>query len=400
MRSVLRALLCGCLSFLPLQTFSQQDRIAAIEALLKQRPEDATLHFFLARVQCEAGSVAKAIAALENVEKHGDGFLPTRDGFEKCFDDPGFQRVRARMEARLPRLDYAPTAFELEDRTLIPEGIAHDTPSGAFFVGSVAKGTITRVAFGNEVSEFAPRAEGLDAVLGLAADSPRRLLYVVGTSALSDEGRKRRKNAVLAYDIDKHTLVRRVDVPDAVQLNDVAIGFGGRVFASDSGSGAIFEIPRQGPPRTVVGADRLRGSNGLAVSPDGTRLYVAHSTGIAVVEPGTGEVKRVVNTTRETVAAIDGLYSFQGELIGVQNLTTPGRVIIITLSKDGESITRVRTLLSHHHNALAEPTTGVVTERGFYLLAATGVAHFNDKCVIENPESVPRPTVVRILLPR
>ena len=384
--------------------FAQQGdagrRIAAVEALLKQRPEDATLHFYLARFQCEAGSIPKAIAALENVEKYGDGFLPTRDGFERCHEDAGFKQVRARMEARLPRLDYAPTAFEIEDRAMIPEGIAQDPVTSAFFMGSATRGTITRIGFGNEISEFSPRMEGLDGILGLAVDAPRRLLYAVGTSALSAPGRERRRNAVLSFDVDKRTLVRRVDVPDAVQLNDVAVGFGGRVFASDSGSGAIYEISREGPPRTVVAADRLRGSNGLAVSPDGRRLYVAHSTGLALVEPGTGEVKRVNNTTRETVAAIDGLYDFHGELIGVQNLTTPGRVIIISLSKDGESITRVRTLLSHHHNALQEPTTGVITERGFYLLAATGVGHMNDKGGIDDPSSVPRPTVLRIPLPR
>src|SRR5690349_418834 len=118
MRTVLRALLCGSLVFLPLQGFTQQDRISAVEALLKQRPEDATLYFYLARFQCEAGDIPKALAALENVEKYGDGFLPARDVFEKCYDDAGFQRVRARMEARLPRLDYAPTAFELEDRAM------------------------------------------------------------------------------------------------------------------------------------------------------------------------------------------------------------------------------------------------------------------------------------------
>ena len=382
------------------QPSEPERRIAAVEAILKQRPEDATLHFFLARFQCEAGSIPKAIAALENVEKYGDGFLPTRDGFEKCYDDAAFKQARARMEARLPRLDFAPTAFEIEDRAMIPEGIAHDAPSNAFFMGSAMRGTITRVGFGNEVSEFSPRMEGLDGILGLAVDAPRRLLYAVGTSALSAPGRERRRNAVLAFDVDKRTLVRRVDVPDAVQLNDVAVGFGGRVFASDSGSGAIYEISRQGPPRTVVAADRLRGSNGLAVSPDGRRLYVAHSTGIAVVEPGTGDVKRVNNTTRESVAAIDGLYDFHGELIGVQNLTTPGRVILISLSRDGESITRVRTLLSHHHNALQEPTTGVITERGFFLLAATGVSHMNDRGGIDDPSSVPRPTVLRIPLPR
>jgi hypothetical protein len=375
-------------------------RIAAVEAILKQRPEDATLHFFLARFQCEAGNIAAATAALENVERFGDGFLPARDGFERCWKDARFQQLRSRMEARLPRLDYAPTAFDLEDRTLVPEGIAHDAASGAFFVGSSAKGTIVRVGFGNALSELSHRIEGLDAILGLAVDSPRRILYAVGTSALTEGGRKRLKNAVLAFDIDKQALVRRVDVPEAVQLNDVAVAIGGRVYASDSASGAIFEIPREGPARTLVAADRLRGSNGLAASPDGQRLYVAHSTGLALVDPTTGQVKRVANSTRETVAAIDGLYDFQGELIGVQNLTTPGRVIAITLSKDGETVQRVRTLLSHHHNALDEPTTGAVTDRGFYLLAATGIRHLNQEGKIDDPDTVPRPTVLRVLLPR
>jgi len=376
-------------------------RIDAVETLLKQRPEDAALHFFLARFQCEAGNVPAAVTALEDTARYGDGFLPAKDEFEKCWGDDAFQRTRSRMEARLPRLDYAPNAFELEDRTLLPEGIAHDTASGAFFIGSTTRGTITLLGFGNALSEFSPRIEGLDSTLGLAVDGPRRLLYAVATSALTDAGRKRRRNAVLAFDIDKHALVRRIDVPDAVQLNDVAVALGGRTFTTDSGSGAVYEIPKDAAiARVVVPAGKLRGSNGLAASPDGKRLYVAHSTGLAIVDPNTGDVKRVDNTTRETVAAIDGLYESQGDLIGVQNVTNPGRVIAITLSRDGESITRVRTLLSHHHNALDEPTTGTVTDRGFYLLAATGVRHLKDDGTIDDPGSVPRPTVLRILLPR
>jgi len=403
MRAFLHALLAALVVF-PLASFSQGDaaaqRIARVEALLKDRPEDATLHFFLARFQCEAGNVPAAVAALQNVEKFGDGFLPTKEGFENCASDAKFREIRARMEARLPRLDYAPTAFELEDRTLLPEGIAYDPPSGAFFLGSTAKGTITQVGFGNALTEFSSRIGGLDGILGLAVDAPRRVLYAVATSALTAPGRKQPANAILVFDVDKHTLLRRVDVPGAQQLNDVTVAFGGRVFTTDSTSGAVYEIPKEGAVRTLVPADRLRGSNGLAASPDGKRLYVAHSTGIALVNPDTGEVKRVNNTTRETVAAIDGLYEYQGALIGVQNVTTPGRVIAIDLSRDGESITRVRTLLSHHHNALDEPTTGVPTDHGFFLLAATGVRHLDDNGKIDEPDSVPIPRVVRVLLPR
>jgi hypothetical protein len=191
-----------------------------------------------------------------------------------------------------------------------------------------------------------------------------------------------------------------VEVPSAVQLNDVAVARGGRVFTSDSGGGAIYEILPEGPPRTLVGPDQLRGANGLAASLDAKHLYVAHSTGLAVVDIETGAWKKVAMATKENASAIDGLYEWQGQLIGVQNVTTPGRVILITLSADGGTVTKIQTLLSHHHNALDEPTTGVVTERGFFLLAATGVTHYNERGEITDPDKVPRPAVVRIPLPR
>ena len=375
--------------------------IASVEQLLKQRPTDATLWFYLARANAELGDKAAALAALEKTNELGDGFLPSRPGFDKVWDDRDFQALRAKMAARLPVLDFAPTAFELEDRTLMPEGIAYDAPSRTFFVGS-AQRKVLRVSESGVASEFAGASANLDSVLGLAVDSPRRILYVVSTSALTTEGPRRRRNAIVAFDVDSRKLLARYEIPAAQQLNDVTVALGGRVFTTDSESGAVYEIALKGPgpAREVLPAARLGGSNGIAASPDGSKLYVAHSTGLAVIDIASGAMKRVANTTRETVGAIDGLYQWQGQLIGVQNLTTPGRVIVISLSPDGDTITRVQTMLSHHHSALDEPTTGAVTERGFYLLAATGIAHFNRAGGIDDPDKVPRPLVVRIPLPR
>jgi DNA-binding beta-propeller fold protein YncE len=375
--------------------------VTAVEGLLKQRPTDATLWYFLARANAQLGDKAATLAALDKTNEHGDGFLPSRPAFDKVWEDAQFQALRGKMEARLPTLDFAPTAFELDDRTLLPEGIAYDAPSRSFFIGS-AQRRVLRVTESGVASEFAGSAADLDSVLGLAVDAPRRTLYVVSTSALTTEGEKRRRNAVVAFDVDTRKLLARYEVPGAVQLNDVTVAMGGRVFATDSGSGAVYEIGVKGPltSREVLPAARLGGSNGLAASPNGSKLYVAHSTGLAVIDLASGTMKRVANPTRETVAAIDGLYQWQGQLIGVQNLTTPGRVIVITLASDGETVARVQTMLSHHHNALDEPTTGVVTERGFFLLAATGITHFNRAGGIDDPEKVPQPRVLRIPLPR
>lgn len=377
--------------------------IAAIEKLLEERPTDATLYFFLSRFRADLGDKPGAVAALEKVNELGDGFLPTREfGFASLWDHPPFQDARSKLEARLPRLDFAPTAFQLDDRALIPEGIAHDPHARRFYVGSISQKRVVQVDADGAVREFAGPAAKLDEVLGLAMDTPRRLLYVVSTLTLTVKGEKQRRNAVVSFDVDTRQLVQRYDVAGAQQLNDVAVAPGGRVFASDSASGAIYEIAVKGPgpSRELVPPGRIRGSNGLAVSPDAKRLHVAHSTGLALVDIATGEMKRVANETRENIAAIDGLYEWQGSLIGVQNVTNPGRVIVISLSRDGASVTGVKTLLSHHHSALDEPTTGALARDGFYLLAATAVSRYKGDGVIERPDTLPLPTVVRIPLPR
>jgi hypothetical protein len=71
-------------------------------------------------------------------------------------------------------------------------------------------------------------------------------------------------------------------------------------------------------------------------------------------------------------------------------------VIRIQLSPDGESVRAVKTLLSHHHNALHEPTTLAIADNGFYLLAATAVRAYGADGTIANPDSVPRPAILRI----
>lgn len=403
MRFLLAALLLAVLPAVAQQDAGSARRtVAAVEKLLQQRPADATLWFFLARSHARLGDAAACVAALEKVNELGDGFLPARGDFARVWDDAAFQAVRRKLEARLPTLDYAPTAFEIDDRSLMPEGIAYDAPSRSFFVGSAQRRVLRLAAEPGAATEFAGAAAGLDAVRGLAVDAPRRVLYVVSTSALTTQGRNKRRNAVVAFDIDSRRLLQRHDLPEAAQLDDVAVALGGRVFATDSASGAVYEIAVKGPgpAREVLEPGRLDGSNGLAASPGGDRLYVAHSTGLAVVNTADGTMKRVENRTRESVAGIDGLYQWQGQLIGVQNVTNPGRVILMTLTPDGDALTRVTTMLSHHHNALDEPTTGAIAGDNFYLLAATGISRFNSEGRIDNPETAPTPRVVRIPLPR
>jgi hypothetical protein len=374
--------------------------IAAIRRLLQQRPNDPTLYFYLGAYQAAAGARDDSLASLRKTLELGEGFLPTRFlGYERIWDDQDFQRLRSAMEANLPRIVDAEVAFEIQDKRFIPEGIAYDPESKTFFVGSIPQRSIVRASLDGKILPFSRRSDGLHHILGLAVDAKRRALYAVSASALTEEGRKDPVNEVVKYDLKTGKKVAIFATREAQQLNDVTVAPNGDVYASDSASGAVFRLDAKAGVLTVfVPPGGAPGANGVAVKEDGRTLYVAHSTGVFCVDTTSAKVTRLAPPERETIAAIDGLYLWQGDLVGIQNVTNPGRVIRIHLVSDGSEVKGVETLQSHHHPAFDEPTTGAIVGDAFYVLGTTQVARFNEKGEIETPETLKTPKVVRVPL--
>lgn len=394
---LLVAVASSTLATSPTPVSAQSPRSELIRERLKTRPNDPTLHYYLAMAEFAEGDRAGGLAALERVASIGRGFLPVRDmGFASVWDDPAFQKIRARLERKLPKVTVAREAFTL-DRRLIPEGIAHDPESHSYFVGSIAAAKIVRIDAQGTASDFSSPGE-LKQVLGLAIDPARRQLHAVSTSLLGTPDST--SNQVVTYDLATGTRVRTIAVPAAAQLNDVAVGPGGDLYVTDTRAGGVFRIGAQGGPvDTVVAPPSIPGVNGIALAADGKAFYLAHSTGIARLELASGELlPRIEIPAGETVGAIDGLYVDGNALIGIQNVTNPGRVIRLPLRADGKGAVRVETLLSHHHPAIDEPTTGAIVGRSFALLATTQVARFTPEGTITSPETLKRPVVLLVPL--
>jgi sugar lactone lactonase YvrE len=375
----------------------QSPQVAAVRERLKTRPNDPTLYYYLSLFEVADSNKAGSIEALRQVEKLGKGFLPPRGvGFDPVWDEPGFREVRAAMERKLPKVTAARELFRL-DKGLIPEGISYDPVTRSYFVGSIAATRIVRVDSLGKVSELSRPGE-LHQVLGLAADPARRRLHAVSTGALTGSG----GNQIVSYDLDSGARVRSVDVPAATQLNDVAVAANGDLYTTDTQGGGIYRVRAEsGAVDTVAAPGTLPGANGVALSADGAALYVAHSTGVARLELGSGAVlPRLEIPAGETIGAIDGLYTDGGTLIGIQNTTNPGRVIRMRLRPDGKGVERIETLLSHHHPAIDEPTTGVIVGRRFALLATTQVARFTPEGKVTSPETLKPPVVLSIDLDR
>lgn len=376
-----------------------QQSIAAVKRLLEKRPDDPTVHFYLASFQAQAKEREHALASLARVLELGDGFLPGNHfGFNNLQDDPAFLTLRAAFESRLAVVDRAPVAFRIDDKTFGPEGIAYDANSKSFFVGSVSQKRVVRVSASGKVTPFSRPDAGLQHILGVAVDAKRRIVYAVSTNALSNATPLH--NAVVAFDAGSGKRLHEYRVPEARQLNDVAVAPNGDLYASDSRTGAVWRIAPSHPDAmsAVVLPGALGGSNGVALSADGKSLYVGHSTGVARVDIDSRKLDRLAPPPRQSIAGIDGLYMWKGDLIGIQNLTNPGRVIRMRLNPAGSEILRVETLQSHHNPAFSDPTTGAIAGTGLYVLGTTQLPQFNAKGEIEKVEAPKAPAIVRVPL--
>jgi hypothetical protein len=305
------------------------------------------------------------------------GLVPVRDaGFEAVWDDPEFQKIREKLAHEEPRTPDAPVAFRLGDSKLIPEGIACDPKHDRFFIGSVARKKIVGANRKGEVKDFSGPGDNLDSVLGLFIDVAHEQLYAVSTNGFLDEAQKQRRNAVVRYDLRNGLLVNRYDAPDASQLNDLTIAADGTIYATDSASGTLFRKTLGEKTLTPFGAKgELPGANGITLGADG-KLYVAISTGIAKVDLSTGAPTRLSQPDTVVTGGCDGLYWHTGDLVGLQNVTNPGRVIRIVLADQGTRISGITVLQSHHHPEFAEPTTGAIAGAAVYVIANSYVGHF------------------------
>ncbi|MFM7376955.1 MAG: SMP-30/gluconolactonase/LRE family protein [Erythrobacter sp.] len=187
-----------------------------------------------------------------------------------------------------------------------------------------------------------------------------------------------------------------IAAPEGVVVSDVTVGPDGTVYASDPLSGGIYRArPDAKALETLAAPDTFRSPQGLAVSADGKRLYLSdYGYGLAVIDLASGAVSRLVSDVPTALDGIDGLWLHQGELIAVQNGTSPMRIIALRLSEDGRRISGHRTLEQAHPD-WTEPLGGSIADGALYYVA-TGQWALYDKGMLREGAK-PLPTVIRRL---
>jgi DNA-binding beta-propeller fold protein YncE len=348
-------------------------------------PEVDRLRGYMAEARGHGGVMYRLAQALARAGQADEAVLWVKSALDQGLDldlgDAAFASLREREDwkEQLARTDAVKPvatsrlAFRISDPELIPEGIAWDPKTGDFFVGSLYKKKIVRVDREGRARDFTTTGQdGLEDVLGLTVDAPRRTLWAC-TAASGRAGPGAGRSGLLAYDLDSGTLRRAawLDNKDGRHLvNDVAVTAAGEAYVTDSDAATLWKLGVGATALEVfVGPGTLLYPNGLALSVDEKRLYVADfKHGLSTVDLASKAPLPLPHPDGVSTYGIDGLYRVGSDLVAVQNGAGRERIVRYRLDAKGERIDGLEVLESRNP-LFRTPTTGVVEGEAFVYLA-------------------------------
>jgi DNA-binding beta-propeller fold protein YncE len=375
------------------------------DASARLAPGDVWVLYNLACGQALTGKRDDAVRTLDTLADRGVRFdLEAEADFSSLRNRADFRRTAERMRD-LGNLHIwkSTVAFRIPEKGLVPEGVAFDSKTGSFFVGSIRKKKIVRVAKDGKASDFVPSGrDGLRGVLGMRVDASRRRLFACTRAMPHMEGYVKEKSpdsALVEFDADSGARKREYPLPSqpgpnatAPACDDVALDPDGSVFVNDAEHTRLFVL-RPGAEELEVWVDDplLGRPQGFAVSDDGKRVYVSNYRRVMAVDVVSKRVRAVDTPPEVVLNGIDGLAYDRGTLLAVQNGIEPHRVLRLRLSPDGTRITAGE-ILEMNNPFFDEPTLGIVANGAFYYVADSQGGRYLKNADV--PESEQREVVV------
>lgn len=351
--------------------------------LRKLVPRSISTRIQLARSLARTGQNDEALMQLGEAVAFGVRFDPADAAWNALRTDARFTTLESRMRERTKPIVRSETAFLLE-KDLIPENIAWDPKSGAFFVGSMYKAKIVKIAPDGKVTDFIPsRRDGLLGVLGMKINAAKRELWAVAGNYGDDppmevaDPATRGHGGIWRFDLGSGRLIRKYTAAQPMLFNDLVLARNGDVYAT-AGPAGVWRLRAGAETIEPYFAQDGAFFNGIAITPDGKFLFAAsHTGGVIRIDTRTKAATVIEVPAGVTLGGIDGLYFHERSLVGVQNGTDPSRVIRAWLDRKMKRVTRFA-VLEQAHPLSDIPLTGTIVGNDLYYVARSQLEAFEN----------------------
>lgn len=266
-------------------------------------------------------------------------------------------------------------AFRIAEPDLIPEGIAYDSQTKQFFVGSTFKRKIVAIDAKGKVRDFTKEGQdGAFGFVGMRVDARRRALWAITSHA--GQGMPGRGltgtclgcSTVHVYNIDTGRLMKKHELPnkDAQHfLNDLVLLPNGDAVISDTMTGYLYRItPAKNALERWINLGAQVFPNGIDAATDGRTLFVATEAGVRKVDAATGAARPISGN----IGSIDGLYFHKNALVLILPFEEGRKVMRYPLGAGHESLGAGQ-VLDGGGPHFQQPTTGVIVGDDFYFIA-------------------------------
>jgi sugar lactone lactonase YvrE len=368
---------------------------------LALRPSHPRALYNLATALALRGEAVGALQTLEALTRMGLVFDPWNDkAFAGLRNRDRFADVAREFERNRETVGEATVVARLRDSDFIPEGIAFDKDSGAFFVGGAHKRGIARIPRSGEPSAFIGGSSTLWAPLGMAAESSRRLLWVA-TAAIPEmkgaDADEIGRSAVLAYDLESGNLKRRYPMEEIGHLFGDLLVHKGKVYVTDSKAGMLYALDTpSGNYEALTAPGALASPQGLALTRNRKGLYVADYTqGLFRYDFDTRHLERLEVGRDICVYGIDGLYADDDDLVAIQNGIRPHRVVRFSLDRGGRRVEHAYVLAANLPD-FDQPTLGVMVNGRLNFVANSQRHRFDKDGKLPPNVQLKQPVVLRI----
>lgn len=363
----------------PTDASEVREQIALVQKLQLTLPDKGAALYFLAAAKQRLREDREALALLKECVALQEGFDPSGDpAFYGLKGTKEFTTLTDSVHRDFPVVAQAHEAFRTIEKDLIPEGLAYDAQRNFFYLSSLNRRKIVEIGSDGTAADFVPadRFELLP-VLGVRVNPNDGTVWA---DSYADSG----QSELLHFDVSGKLLGRFKPAGLGKHgLNDLVVRKNGKVVTTDTLAHAVLEFDPVAKTFTMVQMHRpLFYPNGIALSSDDSRLYVADLLGVVAVDLTKAESHDVEPGPRSTLAGIDGLYWNNGSLVAVQNGIGSPRIVAFRLASDGLHVTRT-TVLENRTSFTVLPTTGAIRGSDFYFITNSQIDNLNNDKVMD-----------------